>query len=550
MKDVTFPNGFGTTPRVLIVDDMMVNRTILASMLASHGISSDLAESGQECIDLCRENTYDLILMDHRMPDMDGVDTLLVLKEMFKETGHEVPVICHTTEEGKSYINLYKAAGFADVLLKPIDPGELAVLLMKYLPDPGGDEQEAKAENEEQSQHTKTEIGVLPSWIRDIPGLNTASGLERCGTAEDYISALKIFYASIGEKAGEIEKYLAEENWDMYSARIRALKNLAGLIGAEEITDRATDLEDAVKNEEYKLLPPRTSELLTLYRCMLSSLKPVLDLEGPGQKENHKATMYGGAFGHPILYIGDEKGIVSKGIIKCLNEIGFKVITIRDELQEINLHRPDADMMLYYPTGDVVHIKHISAQLAEISRDDNKTLCFAGEPLDISSALKIHDSNFVSAVYPRPVDHEKLTEDMKRFAARQIEYSRVKNVLIIDDDKDFLKITTGWLEQDYDIDCASSDRDAMHYLEYTVPDLIVLSDELHGNSGLEIMQHTRDNPRTKGIPIIILSEKNDRENVMRILKHKPDGYLLKSMPKESLLESIDRFFAGSILKDH
>lgn len=109
-------------PCVLIVDDMRVNRTILSSLLASSGIASDLATSGRECLDLCRENDYDLILLDHRMPDMDGVDTLVLLKELFREKGQETPVICHTTEDARDNINLYKAAGFVEVLIKPIQP--------------------------------------------------------------------------------------------------------------------------------------------------------------------------------------------------------------------------------------------------------------------------------------------------------------------------------------------------------------------------------------------------------------------------------------------
>ena len=121
--------------RVLIVDDMRVNRMILSSLLASHGVLADLAESGEECLTFCRENRYDLILLDHRMPGADGIDTLVQLKEIFKEQGREVPVVCHTVETGKENINLYKAAGFADVLIKPVQPQNLSELLTKYLPE-------------------------------------------------------------------------------------------------------------------------------------------------------------------------------------------------------------------------------------------------------------------------------------------------------------------------------------------------------------------------------------------------------------------------------
>ena len=117
--------------RVLIVDDMAINRIILASLLASNGIDSDLAESGPECIRLCEERDYDLILLDHRMPDVDGVETLIRLKELFAARGKDVPVIAHTTEEARNNINLYKAAGFADVFFKPIQPQELSDILYR-----------------------------------------------------------------------------------------------------------------------------------------------------------------------------------------------------------------------------------------------------------------------------------------------------------------------------------------------------------------------------------------------------------------------------------
>lgn len=114
--------------RVLIVDDMPINRIILSSILASNGVKSDQVETGQECLDLCRRKDYDLILLDHRMPELDGVDTLVHLKEIFKERGHDIPVICHTTEDGRNNINLYKAAGFADVLIKPMTRNKCRIL--------------------------------------------------------------------------------------------------------------------------------------------------------------------------------------------------------------------------------------------------------------------------------------------------------------------------------------------------------------------------------------------------------------------------------------
>ena len=122
-------------PRVLIVDDVHINRMLLSSMLDQYGVTAELAESGMQCLAMVKEKTYDLILMDHRMPEVDGVDTLMDLKEYFDESGLDIPVICHTTRDAARNKNLYLAAGFTDVLIKPIQPKELLELLTKYLPE-------------------------------------------------------------------------------------------------------------------------------------------------------------------------------------------------------------------------------------------------------------------------------------------------------------------------------------------------------------------------------------------------------------------------------
>ncbi|MCR5650206.1 MAG: response regulator [Lachnospiraceae bacterium] len=117
--------------RILIVDDMQVNRTILSSMLSEHGITCDLAESGEKCLEMCQKGNYDMIILDHHMPDLDGVDTLVILKDSFRRSGIETPIICHTTAEGRGYANLYKAAGFSDILIKPVDETELGELIFR-----------------------------------------------------------------------------------------------------------------------------------------------------------------------------------------------------------------------------------------------------------------------------------------------------------------------------------------------------------------------------------------------------------------------------------
>ena len=113
-----------------------------------------------------------------------------------------------------------------------------------------------------------------------------------------------------------------------------------------------------------------------------------------------------------IIFIGSEHGIVGKSIIKRLQDAGFTVIPVKDMPEVILAHRYESNLIIYYPSGDIDHIKLVSTMLTEMCRDDNKTLCLTGDPIDIDAARKVHDSNYITTVYPRPVDLNKMTADM------------------------------------------------------------------------------------------------------------------------------------------
>lgn len=116
-----------------------------------------------------------------------------------------------------------------------------------------------------------------------------------------------------------------------------------------------------------------------------------------------------------ILFISDDNGIVGRGITKSLENEGFSVIPVKDIPEVILNHRAESDLFLYYPAGDTDHIKIVSTMLAEICRDDNKTLCIAGDPLDIEAARDIHDRDYIASVYPRPINLDKMAADMSRY---------------------------------------------------------------------------------------------------------------------------------------
>ncbi len=529
---------------VLVVDDMAINRSILSSMLASFNVRSDLAGSAAECLECCRKRTYDLILLDHRMPEVDGVDTLIHLKELFRRSGCETPIICHTAENARDNINLYKAAGFADVLLKPVDPEDLERILMTYLPENAAD----GIVTVEHKKSIESQLAILPIWLKSVPKLDLKSGLEHCGDAEDYLTSLEVFVSSIREKANEIDEFCKAGNWSMYSLRTHSLKSTAGLVGARELADEAAKLEYLSRQGETYDLPALTKELLVHYRTFESLADSFKKYEEPAVTENY-------TYSDPdnyktILFVEGSHGMVNKGIINNLEKADFNIIRVSDDLSEILEHRHDADFWLYYPAGDPDHIRLITSHLTELTEDDDRILCLVGDALDIAEAKKIHNPERIKAEYARPIDMDAFVEDMLAFSTMYYESSRTKTIFLIDDDPDFLTITERWLRDKYRIKTFRSGSEAIFYLNTSVPDLILLDYIMPEMDGFETMQKIRQIPRAHDVPIVFLTGQSDRENVLKILEKKPDGYLLKSMPKDALLDSLERLFQDLLIKNN
>ena len=555
--------------RVLIVDDLYVNRMILSSYLATRGIMSDQAEGGLECLELCKERDYDLILMDHRMPDLDGVDTLTQLKDLFKEKKHDVPVICHTMEEGRNNINLYKAAGFADVLIKPVDPVHLFDVIMKYLPVedeeiPSSGENnntpDAKGKEFFDEALLEDELDKLPLWLKIVPHIDLNAGLTTCGSAEDYLDALAIFKASAEAKAGDISKNLGCENWTMYRLGVHSLKSMARLIGAMSLSQMAAVLEKCADDSDYKKIRHDTPALLVEYKKFAKLLEPI-DQDEAGTPVEKKSTPAKAPAKEPakekpgpntcrsILFIRSKHGAFTNGIEQNLSKKRLSVIPVQDAPDLIINHRFDADIILYYVKSEKdSHIELNMNFLGEICQDDSKILCLIGDAEDVKIAMRSSRFNRVSRTYIRPFDIADLVKDMEYFSSLLEDYRRTKNVYVVDDDPDYLAMLNKWLSPVVNVSSFTSGDEVLSGIDAMIPDLLLIDYEMPGMNGIEIIKALRSKGGTKKIPVIFLTGKNDRDLVYSILNYKPDGYLLKTDSGNAIVDSVKRFFAESFYR--
>ena len=121
----------GSKFKVLLVDDNLLNLKVAEKLLKKYGLNVTSVSSGLECLNVTKNNEFDLVLMDHMMPEMDGIHTLYNLKK--RASGFDTPVVVLTANAIEGSKDMYLREGFVDYLSKPIDQVELDNILRKYL---------------------------------------------------------------------------------------------------------------------------------------------------------------------------------------------------------------------------------------------------------------------------------------------------------------------------------------------------------------------------------------------------------------------------------
>ena len=128
----TAPNGTALRPhRVLLVDDNQINLEIMSSQLTSHGYLIDAADNGREALDRYRPGSYDLILTDIEMPEMDGYELTEEIRRLEAGTGRMTTIFAITASEFDLSADSARERGFQGYMLKPLDPD----LLQRKLSD-------------------------------------------------------------------------------------------------------------------------------------------------------------------------------------------------------------------------------------------------------------------------------------------------------------------------------------------------------------------------------------------------------------------------------
>jgi signal transduction histidine kinase/CheY-like chemotaxis protein/HPt (histidine-containing phosphotransfer) domain-containing protein len=250
--------------RILIVDDISTNLKVAEGLMLPYKMQMDLCLSGATAIEAVKKYTYDLVLMDHMMPQMDGIEATKLIREM----GYmELPIIALTANAISGIKEMFLSNGFNDFLSKPIDTIKLNAVLAKWLPKEKQEKLDAKATDDGNSEEAEIKIA----------GVDIKQGiLLTGGTLKGYMQILAVFLKDGLQKIDEIRKCLETGNYPLYVTYVHALKSALASIGASELSESAKALEFAGKQKDIAFIASNNSQFLVNFEVILSDIEKVL----------------------------------------------------------------------------------------------------------------------------------------------------------------------------------------------------------------------------------------------------------------------------------
>ena len=248
-----------------------MNLVVATAFLKETQVMIDTASGGKESVELAGKNKYDVILMDQRMPEMDGEEALHAIRAQKDGPNIETPVICLTADAVVGARERYLSKGFTDYLTKPIDSTSLEKMLRKYIPT----EKIELVSNQSPQAPAQSEDSPLKA-LQDS-GIDTVKGIANCGADEAfYRTILAEYRKGAEEKKKNLQIFLENNDMHNYEILIHSLKSTSATIGAMTPSRLAAELEAAAKKEDISFVRSHHEAFVKEYDRTLLAIDQVL----------------------------------------------------------------------------------------------------------------------------------------------------------------------------------------------------------------------------------------------------------------------------------
>ena len=248
---------------ILVVDDNFVNLKVAEGFLSTYKAKLKLVSSGFEAIDAIKSGeVFDIIFMDHMMPQMDGVETCGIIRKMGTAYTRNVPIVALTANAIKGVEEMFMEAGMNDFLAKPLDVKLLGSVMAHWIP------------KEKQ----------IKEFLADPEPLMEEDG----GLENNDLGILEVVYYDGRKKIELIRNYLADKNYKNYIIEVHALKSVAASIGVMELSEHAKAHEMAGKEEQYAYIDENGERLIAEYETLLARIEPLLPVREKPEENGTK----------------------------------------------------------------------------------------------------------------------------------------------------------------------------------------------------------------------------------------------------------------------
>ncbi len=288
-----------TAPKaeILVVDDNAINLTVVKGLLNPLKMKIDTALSGKDAVLMTTDKRYDIIFMDHMMPEMDGVETTRVIRRLLGNNG-QVPIIALTANAVEGTAEMFINEGMNDFVTKPIEMRVIISKLHKWLPPEKIEKNRDKKMNAARLNANRDNKASQTTTDISIEGLDVKRAMEFLGNENLFWSVLKEYYRVIDKKCAMIQEYEQKEQWKEYTVEVHALKSASKQIGALDLAQVAEQMEAAGNAGNAALIHKITPGMLEEYMFYKGILAPYFvkqeeEQSGRAAKSDEMSVLFG-----------------------------------------------------------------------------------------------------------------------------------------------------------------------------------------------------------------------------------------------------------------
>jgi len=270
--------------RLLVVDDIATNLKVAEGLLAPYRTTVDTCLSGRQSVEMAKKINYDIILMDHMMPEMDGIEATAVIRAWEEEerktnpARRQIPIVALTANAVVGMKETFLQCGFNDFIAKPIDVSKLDEILNRWIPKEKRERitESKNSGTKQDSRDDGLQNSASDSLFPSILNIDTAKGISMTGgTVENYKQVLSLYCKDVEERLPLLEKTMEDDNLNMFITHVHAMKSASASIGAAEMSAKAAEMENAGKSGDIEFIRKNLLDFTRQFKKLIEEINAI-----------------------------------------------------------------------------------------------------------------------------------------------------------------------------------------------------------------------------------------------------------------------------------